>query len=107
MQMTGDEFINLYVKNGKILPNNVTEITDDLNLYNMKIKKIENLPNIINGDLSLSSNKIKQIENLPTIIKGEFYIINNPVYSEFEKSNFTKQKEWAYMIMKLDVWDKL
>ena len=86
MKMTGDEFKTLYVKDGKILPNNVSEIKGDLYLSNNKISKIENLPNTINGNLFLS---------------------NNPVYTQFKKTNFTNVKDWAYTIMKLNIWKNL
>ena len=52
----GGYFVNLYVKNGKILPNNVTEITDKLGISNNQISKIENLPHTINGSINLASN---------------------------------------------------
>jgi len=128
MKMTGDEFKALYVKNGKLLPNNVTEITDDLflsnnkiskienlpytingtlYLFNNKIKKIENLPHTINGSLNLSYNKIFKIENLPHTINGYLYLSNNPIYSQFKNSNFTNQKEWAYTTIKLNIWKNL
>ena len=126
--MTGNEFKTLYVKNGKILPNNVTEITDDLWLHNNQILKIENLPNKINRSLSLSDNNISKLENLPNVINGNLYLDNNqikkienlptildgylslslnPIYSQFEKSNFNNVKEWAYTIMKLNIWKNL
>jgi uncharacterized protein YlzI (FlbEa/FlbD family) len=128
MKMTGVKFKRLYVKDNKILPNNVTEITGSLYLDNNniskienlphtitgslflshnKIEKIENLPDVIDSYLDLSYNKIKKIENLPNIINGDLDLHGNPVFSQYKKSNFTDQKVWAYMIMKLDVWNNL
>ena len=107
MKMTGYEFTKLYVKNGKILPNDVQEIDGSLYLSNNNITKIENLPHTINNHLFLSNNRITKIENLPSIINGLVTLSNNPIYAQFKKSNYTDVKEWVYMIMKLDTWSKL
>ena len=77
--MTSKEFNSKYVKNGKILPNDVDKIEGNLDLYNNKISKIENLPDKIKGDLNLGNNKISKIENLPDKIEGDLYLYNNNI----------------------------
>ena len=62
--ISSDEFISKYVKNGKILPNNVDKIGGNLGLGYNKISKIENLPKEIGGSLYLSHNPIyKHVKN--------------------------------------------
>ena len=63
--MISKEFKELYVKDGKILPNDVEVIEGGLHLAYNNISVIENLPSTINGDLDLDNNKIEVIENLP------------------------------------------
>jgi hypothetical protein len=69
--MTSKEFEEKYVKEGKILPNNVEAIKGGLYLSANNITKIENLPEEIEGGLYLSANNITKIENLPEVINGD------------------------------------
>ena len=70
MIMISEEFTELYVKNGKILPNDVKELNGHLYLSYNQIEKIENLPPTINGSLFLDSNQIyKMIKLLTNLIK--------------------------------------
>jgi len=102
--MHGEYFEKLYVKDGKILPNNVDVIEGRLHLSFHDISKIENLPKVIKGALNLSNNNISKIENLPKVVKGDLWLYSNPVFKQFEKSNFTDQKKWAYYIQRLNQW---
>ena len=69
-EMTRFDFIIEYVKDERIIPNNVKKIKDNfLDFSNMKIKKIENIPNSIE-ELDFSHNNITKIENLPTKLKS-------------------------------------
>ena len=96
--MRSEEFAKLYVKDGKILPNEVDTIEGDLNLYSDKISIIENLPNTIKGDLNLSYNQITKIENLPNNIEKGLYLSGNPIYKEIKsfKGEDTKEKTYNY-----------
>ena len=78
--MKGEEFKKLYIKDGRILPNNVDVIDDYLDLNYCNISKIENLPKVIKGFLILNNNnKIKILENLPEKIYGKLYLYNLPI----------------------------
>jgi len=92
--LTGEEFVKLYVKNGRILPNDVDCINGDLWLDNNKITVLENLPQSIQGHLYLSNNKIKVIQNLPQSIQGNLYLSNNPIYNE---GIVDKQSAYKYL----------
>jgi len=104
--MKGKEFKDLYVKDGKILPNDVNVIEDYLYLGYNKISKIENLPKVIKGSLFLHNNNISKIENLPKIIGGNLCLVDNPIWEQYLKSNFKDEKEWAYTVQRLNRWAK-
>jgi len=104
--MKGYEFERLYVKDGKIWPNDVDVIEGFLNLNCSNISKIENIPKIIKGYLDLGNNNIFKIENLPKVIEGDLFLYNNPIYKQFLKTNFKNVKKWAYYIQRLQQWVK-
>ena len=77
--MNSNEFKSKYVKDGKILPNDVDKIDGSLDLSGNNISKIENLPDKIEEGLYLSDNKISKIENLPDKIEGSLFLRNNKI----------------------------
>ena len=106
--MKGKEFINLYVKDGRILPNDVEVIDGSLDLKNCEIKKIENLPKQVNGLVCLSENKIKILENLPEIINGDLFLGYNNITEIKSIPKYVKYNIWLSnnpISKKYIIWD--
>ena len=93
IKMTSKEFNSKYVKNGKILPNDVDKIEGSLDLSDNKISKIENLPDKIEGSLYLHNNKISVIENLPDKIEGDLDLRYNPLPKRYRDKSFDELKK--------------
>ena len=100
--MTSKEFNSKYVKNGKILPNDVDKIEGSLDLSDNKISKIENLPDKIEGDLYLYNNNISKIENLPDKIEEGLYLGGNPLPKRYKGKSFDELKKMLHKEKVLD-----
>jgi hypothetical protein len=84
--MLSEEFVKKYVKDGKILFNDV---------------------NILESSFYLNDNQIKAIENLPDVIEGGLSLNDNPIYKEFERSDFDdefKFYKWKLKQRNIEIW---
>lgn len=76
-KMTGAEFISAYIKDGKILANDCTEITTDLDARNLGITTLENIPGTIRGNCNFGYNEIATVKKLPAFVQADFYLNDN------------------------------